>query len=535
MHHMIQSCKHCNTVFTITGEDQAFYDKVSPVFNEQKLSIPPPELCPECRQKMRLRFQNERNLYGRQCDLCKKDIIAVYPRDTVGPVYCPECWWSDKWNAFDYGLDIEWSKNIASYWRKLLSNVPKLSLVSLNSENTVYAHDAENNKNCYLVFTTINSEDSLYLSDSIKMRNCIDCFGSANCELCYNVISGEDCYNCFHCIHCYQISFSYFCYDCQNCSNCFGCFNINHKEYHIFNKPYEKEVYEKQIAIYKERMKTWQGYEEVWDEVKEFWQTQPHKYAANVSLNCTGDFLANSKNCEESFNVVYSLDCKYIYDCVDMKDSQDCNISGHAELIYNCQSCSGFMNICCSFCAHSSNLYYCDHCFNCTNCFGCVGLTHQNYCIYNKQYSQEEYEKLIPRIIDQMKSNWGEFFPSEIAPISELDCVINDFFPASTDKRIDTIVKEAKVYPEVVDNKMQCIACNKDFLIIKQEQVFYQTHQLPFPPLCPTCRHRRRIQQRNPRILYSRKCNKCGQPVTSTFAESNPVQIYCEKCYQEAR
>jgi len=273
----------------------------------------------------------------------------------------------------------------------------------------------------------------------------------------------------------------------------------------------------------------------VWDEVKEFWQTQPHKYAANVSLNCTGDFLANSKNCEESFNVVYSLDCKYIYDCVDMKDSQDCNISGHAELIYNCQSCSGFMNICCSFCAHSSNLYYCDHCFNCTNCFGCVGLTHQNYCIYNKQYSQEEYEKLIPRIIDQMKSNWGEFFPSEIAPISELDCVINDFFPASTDKRIDTIVKEAKVYPEVVDNKMQCIACNKDFLIIKQEQVFYQTHQLPFPPLCPTCRHRRRIQQRNPRILYSRKCNKCGQPVTSTFAESNPVQIYCEKCYQEAR
>src|SRR3990172_10169401 len=124
MHHMIQSCKNCNRVLNIKGEDQAFYDKVSPVFNEQKLSIPPPELCPECRQKMRLRFQNERNLYGRQCDLCKKDIIAVYPRDTVGPVYCPECWWSDKWNAFDYGLDIEWSKNIASYWRKLLSNVP---------------------------------------------------------------------------------------------------------------------------------------------------------------------------------------------------------------------------------------------------------------------------------------------------------------------------------------------------------------------------------------------------------------------------
>ena len=35
------------------------------------------------------------------------------------PVYCHECWWSDKWNPLDYGRDydfkIPFSNNLPNY------------------------------------------------------------------------------------------------------------------------------------------------------------------------------------------------------------------------------------------------------------------------------------------------------------------------------------------------------------------------------------------------------------------------------------
>jgi len=32
------------------------------------------------------------------------------------------------------------------------------------------------------------------------------------------------------------------------------------------------------------------------------------------------------------------------------------------------------------------------NCIGCSNCFGCVNLRNQKYCIFNKQYSKEEYK-----------------------------------------------------------------------------------------------------------------------------------------------
>ena len=37
-------------------------------------------------------------------------------------------------------------------------------------------------------------------------------------------------------------------------------------------------------------------------------------------------------------------------------------------------------------------------CRNCSNCFGCVNLRNKKYCVYNKQFSKEEYENFINNI-----------------------------------------------------------------------------------------------------------------------------------------
>ncbi|MEI8091811.1 MAG: hypothetical protein WCG98_06440 [bacterium] len=62
---------------------------------------------------------------------------------------------------------------------------------------------------------------------------------------------------------------------------------------------------------------------------------------------------------------------------------------------------SAFVNLC----RTNNELLYCDYCMNCQNCFGCAGLQNQSYCILNKQYTKDEYEKLVPQIIEKMKAD----------------------------------------------------------------------------------------------------------------------------------
>lgn len=83
----IRNCQNCHKEFAIDSEDFAFYEK---------LNVPPPTWCPDCRLQRRLLFMNERGLYRRNCDLCGKNMVAMYPKDKSFRVYCNPCWWSDK-------------------------------------------------------------------------------------------------------------------------------------------------------------------------------------------------------------------------------------------------------------------------------------------------------------------------------------------------------------------------------------------------------------------------------------------------------
>lgn len=68
--------------------------------------------------------------------------------------------------------------------------------------------------------------------------------------------------------------------------------------------------------------------------------------------------------------------------------------------------------------ANTSDLLYCAYCINnVQDCFGCIGLRNARYCILNKQYTKQEYEVLVPRIIEHMRKTgeWGEFFPASLS------------------------------------------------------------------------------------------------------------------------
>jgi len=73
----------------------------------EKLKVPPPTFCPSCRLSRRFNWINLTALYRRKCDLCKKESISMYAPDAPYVVYCAPCWWSDKWDPFEYGQDYD--------------------------------------------------------------------------------------------------------------------------------------------------------------------------------------------------------------------------------------------------------------------------------------------------------------------------------------------------------------------------------------------------------------------------------------------
>lgn len=75
--------------------------------------------------------------------------------------------------------------------------------------------------------------------------------------------------------------------------------------------------------------------------------------------------------------------------------------------------------------------------------------------------------------------------------------------------------------------------CEKDFVIIPQEQEFYDAKKLPAPDSCPACRHRQRLALCHERKLYQRTCDKCEETMLSTYPQEAEYTIYCQKCFWE--
>ena len=107
---MQKVCKNCNQRFEIKERDLIFYDQVK---------VPAPSLCPDCRAMQRLAFRNERTFYKRKCDLCQKSMVSLYAEDSAFPVYCHECWWSDKWDPKNFAQDYDRNKNFFEQYKVL--------------------------------------------------------------------------------------------------------------------------------------------------------------------------------------------------------------------------------------------------------------------------------------------------------------------------------------------------------------------------------------------------------------------------------
>ena len=557
----MKTCKQCSSPFEVAPEDLKFYEKVSPVFEGKKYLIPEPDLCPSCREQLRLAWKNERKLYKHNCDLCGKATFSLYSSDKPYKVYCVDCWWSDKWDPMEYGMEFDFSRPFFEQYNELLLRVPKQALHhNNNAENCEYTTSTTRNRNCYLISSSGYNEDCYYGIFMARNKNSVDVTHIMDSELCYECVDADKGYNLSWCQNTKDCSDSRFLYDCHGCRYCFFCTGLRNKEYYIRNKPYSKKQYEKEMAgIDFTSHKTVGAIEK---DFAEFKKGQPRLYydGQNNENVVASDYIFNSKNCAYCLDANNLEDCKYCGWYNDSKDCQDVYAFGYGnEKCYDSMQigthCQNIL-MCNSSWNNISDLIYCFACHTSQNLFSCDGLKYKKYCIFNKQYKEQDYRSLVSQIIGHMQKTgeWGHFPSARYSFFAYNEAMANDFYPLSKDEAkkrgwawkevIDELPKVEKTIPaaklpdktadipdDVLNWALKCEATGRPFKLIAQELSYYRKHSLPVPRVHPDERHRQRFELRNPRHFWVRKCDSCGKAIQTSYSPDRPEKVYCEQCY----
>lgn len=526
-------------------------------FGATKINPPLPVHCPDCRSQIRTCHRNEQSLYKVKSAHSGKDMVALYDETpTWGApykIYSQEEWRSDAWDPMSYGRSFDFSKTFFEQYAQLQRDVPRMALISIGNENCDFTTGTGYCRNCYLINSSENCEDCYYGKLLQKCKNAVDCSYLYGSELCYECFSVYDSYNCQH------VSFSQNCQDCffssnlRGCKNCCLCTNLDHKEYHFLNQPLAKEEYERRLAAFRGSFERTEQMKKLRSDMM---VKMIRKFANIVNgENCTGDYIENSKNCLDCYDVTESEDCRYVCVGVNVKDNYDCsNMYLKPELCYDTLGTIEVHTAAyCLFVFHSQRMLYCDYCFNCSDCFGCSGLTRKKFCVFNTQYTEEEFNALVPRIIEHMKKNkeWGLYLPPKFSAFGYNETLANEYFPLSKEEatkrgfhwrdadrrnfkaQTSALADNIKDVPDsITQDILACTACKKNYRIVPQELAFYRSNVLPIPRTCPDCRHVERMKLRNPRKLWTRSCMKCKKEIQTTYAPERPEKIYCEDCYR---
>lgn len=561
MTHEERTCKSCRSSFLIEAEDFNFY---------KKIQVPPPTWCPKCRLQRRLSYINFTHLHKRKCALCGKESISKYPPEANLVTYCTKCYYSDAWDPLSYGREYDFSRPFFEQLRDLLCvvPVPTLDIDPVAAETSPFTNHAGNLKNCYLVFFAGWSEDCSYGFYMESCRSLLDFSLAAKCDFCYdsdNIFKNNRCIgvkNVTESINCVFLK------DSANCQDCFASANLRNKKYYIFNTAYTQEEYEREIKQWD--LGSYRVYRELQERAREHWKKYPPKpIFDDFSVNSTGNYVFESKNCKECYEVTGAEDCKYLMMMVrgPVRDSYD--ITGWGDNIS--QSYEGYFGTEVSgvrFCMETNvgNLQDGEYSIlsSSAHLFGCVSAKQARYCILNKAYSEKDFLELRAKIREHMSDmpyrdtrgreyRYGEFFPVEIGWCPYNETMAQVFFPLKKDEALaqgygwkdpepmerSATFRAADLPDHIKDAEdalltatIACESCPRAYRILANELQFLRAMNLPLPRRCPLCRIDGRIalwaQQMS---LIHRTCARCAASFETPYGEEDAPYILCKKCY----
>jgi len=555
-----KNCQNCKGDFVIEPDDFGFYEQ---------MKVPPPVWCPQCRLLRRMNWYSYRILYKRKCDFTGENINTIYHPDLPYKVYKQDIWWSDKWDPKSYGREYDFSRPFFEQFKELLDEVPKAALhteytTMINSE---YCNAASYLKNSYLCFKHITGEDSAYTNVVSNTKDSLDVAYSLDPELCYEIVDCRKCFQVFFSQDCENCQNIYFSRDLMNCGDCFGCTSLRNKNYCIFNQQYTREEYYKKLSTFD--LGSVKNLQDFRKKAYELSLRSPRRaFQGRNNTNVSGDYVYNSRNAKNVYFISDSENIRYtqlfikggVHNCYDFTA-----FGSASEWVYEA-TWTGLNTSNVKFSVWNYRNHDTEYTFGCHGSeylFGCVSLTKASYCIFNKQYTKEEYFPLVEKIKKQMNQmpfvdrrglehKYGTQIPIDLCPWAYNESTAYEFFPITKEEAIAkgftwrdsdpreyldasiTVPEHIKdVTDEILKAILKCVACGKNYQIISKELVFLRRFNFPIPSHCPLCRDRARIKQLNPMETYDRTCDKCSISITTSYAPDRPEIVYCEKCYQQ--
>lgn len=547
--------KYCEGKFDITKEDIEFL---------KLLRVPAPNYCPTCRRIRRLTNMGWSQLFKKKCNAPghNESMISIFSEECPFPVYDYKYFTDDEFDPFSFGVNYDNESSPMETLLKLRKKFPMPSFLNRDpsSINSEYSNGGRDLKNGYYVMACYHVEDAWYSLMINKSRNVMDSYTIHDSEFVYNSVNSD---------HLYKSSFVYFSsnctdsnflFDCRNCTDCFGCVNLRNSKYCVYNKQLTKEEYETFINSIKpfSRKVITDSKEKFWQLVKSLPSNGPRIIASD---NVTGAKINNSRNLFDVTDGVNSQNVRHADGALSHQDSMDFLYSGgHSSLLYMCtnigsQSSRVKFSISSKFCVDCEFVF---NSKNLNNCFMCFGLQNKSYCILNKQYTEEEYFKIIDEIKTEMieKGEYSDGLGFEFSAQAYNFSIGQILYPL-TDKEIKDfggyIAKEPEtnvgdlevlnvdqlpetineVTDDILNKAICCEVTNRPFKIISSELSFLRRMGFPLPTIHPAIRMANRWKISPVGKKYKTTCKKCNKDIESLFDPKENFLLYCENCYKQ--
>ncbi len=552
---MVQVCVASGEEFSVSAEEVQFY---------QALGLPKPKLSPIERQRRRMAYRNFRHLTLTKCAVSGERILSMYPETVSFPVVSSSYWWSDAWDARDFGRAYTSNQDFYDQYRNLSSCVPRYGVMNVAAEKCEYSNFALNSSRCYLVFGCVRNENCLYGHIVWDCESCVDTLYAYRSQWCSNSTDIVRCYDIHYSQECTDCSESYFLFDCAGCSNCFGCWNLRGARYCLFNEQLSRADYEarlKTIFPIEAGTVSYAEVESIGQQVRCY--LLEHGVCPEIfqtgSENISGNHIYESGNLKYCFDAKRCEESSYCFTACDVVQSMDISFTAaSARSCYECLTVGNCERVMFSHMLNDcSDSLYSEFCFGCQEIIGCVGLRKARYAILNREYPREEYFRLKEEIIANLSQSgrWGEFFPIEDSPFAYNKSIAQEYLPLSSaecesrglnwDKRDseNSCPSESESPPptiaeateEILEQRFICREQGKAYKIIKAELDFYRRMKLPLSPYSPEARHLRRMAERGTRTLESLHCGECSKPLSASRPGNGFPRVVCLSCYQNTK
>jgi len=523
----------------------------------KSLHVPPSKIAPWARiQRMRASASGF-DLFRRTL-LDGASVVTMYVPESPAIVMPTRAWYDARTaDAFSaHARVIDPTQPFFSQWKSFSWSVPRPALIAHpnneNSEWTNYCFDAKNLYNCY----SQDGKDMVYSQHTWMGSYSADVTANDKSEWCCDCLYCEESSHlshCDYCVGCMEVHFSLF---CLQCSDCFGCANLRSKRFCFMNKQLTEQEYRERLS--KIDLKDARVVEEWSARIKkEVWDKAPRKSTSNRNAeDCQGDGLVNCKEVVGS-SVAECERCQDVYFNVGLKDCADFTMTYDAEWSSYCQEMrSAYQNKFSQLCNNCIDVEYCELLQSCEHCFGCIGFERKKFCVFNKQYTEEEYWPLVDAIKTAMlaREEYGEFPPYECFLTAYSTSHANYLYPLDEEEakkrgarwynfaeEIQGQASPIEELPYRLDDftedlfakAFRCPVTGRPFRIVKPELELHKTLGCALPRVHPIVRGKLRMSRLFQLQFYTATCARCQKSVQTRIPPFFPAPVFCETCFDE--